>query len=114
MRESLPDWEDNARFSLAVFRTDVARAGGCPDAAALVDELQADSEEFRRLWAESDARSHGSGEKRVRHPVLGTITLDYASFAVDEAADLRMIVFTPTSDADRNAIAALVAQLAPR
>jgi hypothetical protein len=31
----MPDWEEDARFALAVFRVDTARAGDCPEAAAL-------------------------------------------------------------------------------
>ena len=33
VRASLPDWEANARFAIAVFRVDVARAGVSPEAA---------------------------------------------------------------------------------
>lgn len=31
----LPDWEENARFAVSVFRIDVARVGGCSEADAL-------------------------------------------------------------------------------
>jgi transcriptional regulator with XRE-family HTH domain len=112
LRDGLPDWEANARFMIAVFRIGVARAGGSPEATALVVELMATSADFRRLWAENEVRSHGSGEKRFAHPVLGALTLETMAFDVDGAEGLTMMVFTPTNAADARAIGALVARRA--
>jgi len=108
VRASLPDWEANARFAIAAFRIDVARAGGYPEAAALAAELQATSTDFRRLWAENEMRSHGVGLKRLRHPIAGPLALEYSTFAVDGADGLSMVVFTPASPADARAINALL------
>ena len=68
-RASLPHWEADARFAIAAFRLGVARAGGSAQADALVAELQASSEDFRRLWAENDVpqplgRAEGVSEHR--------------------------------------------------
>ena len=103
-----PDWESDARFALAAFRVDVARAGACADAVALATELQASSADFRRLWAKNDVRSHWVGLKRFEHPVIGPLTLEYSTFAVDGADGLSMVVFTPTSPAVVRAIALLL------
>ncbi|HEU4409580.1 MAG TPA: helix-turn-helix transcriptional regulator [Polyangiaceae bacterium] len=111
-RASLPDWERHARFALAAFRIDVARAGGRPEALALTAELEASSADFRRLWAENDVRSHGVGEKRLRHPSVGPLTLEYSTYAVDGADGLSLLVFTPASPADARAIEALLARRA--
>jgi transcriptional regulator with XRE-family HTH domain len=110
VRASLPDWEENARFAVAVFRFDVARTGGRPEADALTAELQATSADFRRLWADSEVRSHGIGVKRLRHPEVGLLNLEYAAFAVDGADGLSMIVFTPTSPADAERIETLLSR----
>jgi transcriptional regulator with XRE-family HTH domain len=110
MRASLPDWEEHARFALSVFRIDVARAGGGPEAAALVAELQATSADFRRLWAENDVRNHGAGVKRLQHSVAGLITLEYSAFAVDGADGLSMVVFTPATPADARVIDLLLSR----
>lgn len=109
-RERLPDWEDNARFVIGVFRVDAARAGSRPEAEALAAELQATSPDFRRLWAENDIRGHGVGVKRFRHPVAGPMTMEYSAFAVDGSDGLTMIVFTPVTPADVEAVAALMRQ----
>lgn len=108
MRAALPDWEENARFALGVFRLDVARAGNCPEAEAIVAELQATSADFRRLWAGNEMLSHRVGLKRLQHPLAGPLALEASAFAVDGANGLTMIVFTPASAADARAIARLL------
>jgi transcriptional regulator with XRE-family HTH domain len=110
-RPRSPEWEANARFALAVFRTDDARAGGRPEAVALVSELQAKSADFRRLWAEQDVRSHWVGQKRISHPVAGPLGLETSAFAVDGGDGLSMVVFTPASAADALAIEGLMTRL---
>lgn len=108
MKPTLPDWEDNARFAVAAYRIDVARAGGSAEADALTAELMAASADFGRIWAQTDARSYGAGSKRVTHPQAGTIDLDFATFAVAGADGLTMIVFTPSSAADVARVSALL------
>ena len=108
VRKSLPDWEADARFALAVFRVDAARAGDCPEAAALATELQETSPDFRRLWAENELRSNGVGRKRLQHPLAGPLTLEYSAFSVDSANGLTMVVFTPAAPADVLAIDSLL------
>jgi transcriptional regulator with XRE-family HTH domain len=105
-----PDWESDARFALAVFRIDVARTGGSPEAVALATELQARSPDFRRMWAENEVSRHWVGRKRIAHPVAGPITLEYSSFAFDAADGLSMVVFTPTTPEATLAIASLIDQ----
>ncbi|MDE1179928.1 helix-turn-helix transcriptional regulator [Paraburkholderia sp.] len=106
---AMPDWEDVARFAISVFRIDVARAGNLPEAAELVAELEESSAAFRRLWAENDVRNHAGGIKRLRHPVLGLITLEYSAYSVEDAEGLSVVVFTPTIAAEVRAIERLIA-----
>jgi hypothetical protein len=51
------DAEDLRRRCVAAFRIEVARAGASDEATALIDELSAESADFRRLWAEGVPRS---------------------------------------------------------
>jgi transcriptional regulator with XRE-family HTH domain len=108
VRRSMPDWEADARYALAAFRVDAARAGDCDEAAALTAELQASSPDFRRMWADNETSSHYVGLKRIRRPKAGTITLEYQALSVDSAAGLSMIVFTPVTAADAAGIALLL------
>jgi transcriptional regulator with XRE-family HTH domain len=106
----LTDWEEHARFAVSVFRYDMARVGGSPEADALAAELHDASADFRRLWAENEVRSHGVGMKRFSHPELGLVTFQTAGFSVDGAEGLTMIVLTPAGPSDRAALAALSAR----
>lgn len=95
------DWDSIARFVVGAFRADVARAGLASEAAGLVAELRGMSAEFDALWQENEVWSPGTGDgvKRLQHPALGQIELEYSAFAVDGRPDLSMIVYTPV-DAD--------------
>lgn len=110
VRALLPDWESDARFAVAVFRLDVARGGGGDEAAALAAELQETSADFRRLWAENEARNKWTGVKRIDHPVAGPIALEFSAFAVEGSEGLSMMVFTPVSPADARAVELLLAR----
>jgi transcriptional regulator with XRE-family HTH domain len=91
------DWGAVARFVVGAFRADVVRAGLASAAADLVTELCALSTEFEALWHDNEVLSHseGGGVKRLKHPLLGAIALEYSAFAVDGRPDLGMIVYTP-------------------
>jgi transcriptional regulator with XRE-family HTH domain len=108
VRATIPDWESEARFVLATFRLDAARAGSSPEVTALVDELRATSADFRRFWAENQSRHHGIHLRRVQHPRAGLITFEVSSFAVEGGDGLSMIVYTPVAPADAQAMASLL------
>jgi transcriptional regulator with XRE-family HTH domain len=104
IRAAQHDWDSIARFVVSAFRADAARAGAVSEVSQLVEELCRLSPDFDRLWRENDVGVHGEGVKRLHHPVLGPITLEYSAFAVDGRPDLGMIVYNPVDrgDADRN------------
>jgi transcriptional regulator with XRE-family HTH domain len=106
-----PEWESVARFVVAAFRADVARAGAGAEATvgALIDELSRSSPEFVAMWADNDVRHYGEGVKHLRHPVLGPIAFEYSAFAVDGRPDLGMIVYNPVSPAESDRVRSLLA-----
>ncbi|WP_267381532.1 MULTISPECIES: helix-turn-helix transcriptional regulator [unclassified Sphingomonas] len=108
VRGSQEDWESTARFVVGAFRADAARAGAVSEVSQLVAELCATSPEFAALWADNDVRFHGEGSKRLLHPVLGRIELEYSGFAVDGRPDLGMIVYNPV---DPSVIARIVSMV---
>ena len=95
-----------------------ARGRGCRDRAARRRTERGASPEFASLWRDNDVQSHGGGEKRLRHPVAGWLTLEYSAFAVDGRPDLSLIVYNPATPADRKRIDGLLdavpAHRAPR
>ncbi|MDQ0547126.1 transcriptional regulator with XRE-family HTH domain [Methylobacterium brachiatum] len=109
VRSAQQDWESVARFVVGTFRADAARAGATSEVGQLVEELCRTSSEFEALWHENDVRVHGDGVKRLRHPTLGEIELEYSAFAVDGRPDLGMLVYNPVADTVAAGIRALVA-----
>ena len=108
IRDAQHDWEGLARAVVGAFRADAARAGVVSEVAQLVDELCRASPEFKALWRENDVLAHGEGVKRLKHPALGPMELEYSSFAVDGRPDLSMIVYNPVESALADRIRAMV------
>jgi transcriptional regulator with XRE-family HTH domain len=111
VREAQFDWQSVARFVVAAFRADVARAGAEDHVRTLIDELSRSSPEFAAMWRENDVQTHGDGVKRLRHPALGELQLEYSAFGVDGRPDLTMIVYNPASDETAAKVRALIRQL---
>lgn len=107
------DWDGVARFVVAAFRADAARAGAGTAVADLVDELCRRSPEFAAMWGEHDVRSYGEGLKRLRHPIAGLIAFEYSAFAVDGRPDLGMVVYNPATAQDAERVRALLQAPAP-
>jgi transcriptional regulator with XRE-family HTH domain len=108
VRAAQYDWESVARFVVGAFRADAARAGAVSEVGQLVDELCRRSPEFEALWRDNNVQVHGEGVKRLRHPILGPIGLEYSAFAVDGRSDLSMIVYNPATRSDADRIRSLV------
>jgi hypothetical protein len=101
-------WEHVARYVVAVFRGDVARAGASERVKALVAELSAASPVFEKLWQSNDVQTHGEGTKHLRNPQGGTIAMEFSTFAVDGRPDLSMMVYNPATPEDAKIIAGLI------
>ena len=110
VRARQPQWDSVARFVVAAFRADSARAGATRKVEAMVDELRRLSPEFAAIWAENDVRStYGEVVKSLQHPLAGLLTLEYSTFAVDGRPDLDMVVYNPATPEDAERIRALIA-----
>lgn len=94
------DWESVARFLVATFRAETARAGEADRAAELVTELTGKSDDFARMWIENDVHTTGEGAKTIRHAVVGEIAFEFSSFAIDGRPDLKMMIYNPAGDRD--------------
>lgn len=110
VRAAQYDWDSVARFVVAAFRADAARAGAVSHVAEFVDELCRLSPEFAALWRDNDVRTYGEGVKHLRHPVLGPIAFEYSAFAVDGRPDLGMVVYNPATLSDAERIRAVLAE----
>ena len=109
VRAAQTDWLSVARFVVGTFRADAVRAGADAAIAPLVEELCQSSPDFAALWRDSDVQTHGDGVKRLRHPTVGPIALEYSSFSVDGRPDLGLIIYQPATEADRRLVERLLA-----
>src|SRR5262252_4648233 len=67
VRAAMANWENDARFVVAAFRADIARAGAARKVEALVDDICRLSPEFAAMWRDNDVRStYGEGPKYLR------------------------------------------------
>jgi hypothetical protein len=81
-----------------VLRATVGRNPYDKSLSDLVGELSTRSDEFRVRWAAHNVRRHTSGSKRMRHPAIGEIELNYQSFELPGEPGLRFNVFTAEPD----------------
>jgi transcriptional regulator with XRE-family HTH domain len=108
VRAAQPDWEGVARFVVAAFRADAARAGASRNVRALVDELSQASPAFAAMWRDNDVRTYGEGTKYIKHSRAGLIGLEYSAFSVDGRPDLGMVIYTPATPRDAERVRSLM------
>jgi transcriptional regulator with XRE-family HTH domain len=111
IRAAQPNWQSVARYVVASFRADVARAGAARNVQSLVDELCATSPEFAAMWRDNDVQGHGDGSKVLHHPIAGPLSMEFSGFAVDGRPDLNMVIYNPATPADADKIRALLKSL---
>ena len=105
-RKFFVDYDRVANDAAAMLRLEAGRNPRDPDLIELVGELSTRSELFRRRWASHDVQFHRSGQKRLRHPVVGRLDLDFESMELPSEPGLVLNVYTaaagtPTADALR-------------
>jgi transcriptional regulator with XRE-family HTH domain len=81
-RELYLDWEMAARSTVAALHLYAGRHPGDRQLAELIGDLSLRDTDFRRWWADHDVFRHAYGYKRLHHPVVGDLTLDYESLSV--------------------------------
>jgi hypothetical protein len=91
----MPDWELEVPGSVAALRAEAGRDLGDPDYQLLIKDLVDGSSEFAALWARQDVRGHEAGTKRILHPELGRLELEYTALQVVEQPSLRLYLFAP-------------------
>lgn len=92
--EFFVDFDRVRADAVAVLRS---AAGKNPDDLGLRDlvgELTTRSEPFARLWAAHNVRYHRSGTKRLHHPVVGDLVLDFEALELAGDAGQRLNVYT--------------------
>ena len=99
-RTLMRDWEKLARGTIRVFRAARARASDKAPFDRLVQEIRAESEEFRVWWQEDDVQGFDEGGKRLRHPTRGLLDLSYVALIPEGRPDLSFVTYIARPGAD--------------
>lgn len=94
VRAMFVDWEHEARRMISQFRAMYDAFCDDPAFARLVSTLKARSAEFRAWWQAHEVRPPTAGEKRLRHPRLGDISVEYVTFQASQDPALKLVLYT--------------------
>ncbi|GGW31254.1 DNA-binding protein [Streptomyces lucensis JCM 4490] len=97
-RELFVDWEQKAIDIVCALRMDAGCHPDDPRLSALVGELSVKSERFRRLWATHDVREKNHGVKRLHHPLVGDLSLNFESFRLTDDAEQSLVTYHAEPD----------------
>lgn len=97
-REFFVDYDQVARDAAAMLRLEAGRNPHDKALIALVGELSTQSELFRQRWASQDVRFHRSGRKRLRHPAVGQLDLDFEAMEMPSEPGLQLNIYTAAAD----------------
>ena len=88
-----------------MLRMEAGRNPHDPELIQLVGELSMQSELFRERWASRDVKFHRSGLKRLHHPVVGDLELNFESMELPSEPGLVLNVYTaPANSASADAL----------
>jgi len=93
-RDFFADWERAADDIAAMLRSEAGRNPHDRQLIELIGELSTRSEDFRVRWAAHNVRFHRTGHKRLRHPVVGVLDLDFEAMEFPAHPGLTLLVYT--------------------
>lgn len=99
-----PDWETIAREAVSALRLMAGQDPSDRALMALVGELATRSADFRTWWGGHTVRTHITGSKRIRHPIVGEMTLSFETLALPSSSGIVIATYlagpgTPSADA---------------
>lgn len=106
------DRERVIREGIADLRAAWAAHPGDPALGELVGQLTSRSEEFARLWPLRDVRVNGRGQKRLRHPRVGALTVDFEVLTPLQDPDQRLIIYRAADTASQAALDTITREIA--
>jgi transcriptional regulator with XRE-family HTH domain len=102
-REFFADWERAADDIAAMLRSEAGSNPHDKQLVELIGELSTRSDEFRTRWAAHNVRFHRTGHKRIQHPIVGALDLDFEAMEFPAHPGLTLLTYTaaagtPTAD----------------
>jgi transcriptional regulator with XRE-family HTH domain len=103
-QELYPDWDVVANETVAYLRLATGVDPDDPEMAALIGELTLNSEVFAQLWTRHDVLEKTHGSKRIAHPLVGEMTLEYETLTLPDPGQ---VLATYTAEPGSSSAAAL-------
>ena len=97
-REFFIEYDRVATDAAAMLQLEAGRNPHDKDLITLVGELSTQSELFRQHWASHNVKVHRSGRKRLRHPAVGELDLNFEAMELPSEPDLRLNIYTADPD----------------
>lgn len=94
MRSLHTDWDRMGRACVSMLRMEAGRYPHDKRMAALVGELSMRDNDFRTWWADHHVAERQGGTKRLRHPVVGDLTLRWDTLTCDADSEQQLVVWT--------------------
>ncbi len=104
LRLAMLDWDEAVRRMVGQFRAHMADHVAEPPWKCLVNRLEAASPEFAELWAHHEVVAPENLVKRILHPELGLLRLNYTNLWLAQRMAVRMVTYTPADGATRDAL----------
>lgn len=97
-KEFWRDYDKITDDAAAMLRLEAGRNPHDEGLIRLIGELSTQSELFRQRWASRDVMYHRSGVKRLHHPIVGDLDLNFESLELPSEPGLVMNVYTAPAD----------------
>lgn len=96
-RAEIVEWERHARRIVGAFRASFGRHRHDGRFAPIIARLVAESDPFRRWWADHEIADQRPGTIELDHPRWGRIAYSFTSFRATDAGGLRLTIYTPAA-----------------
>ncbi|MEU8731590.1 helix-turn-helix transcriptional regulator [Streptomyces tendae] len=93
-RDLFVDWDVQARAAVENLRLDAVRASDRQATEALVTELRERSDDFDRWWQQHRVHQRTHGSKRLLHPLVGELTVEYETLSLPGDSDTTLFLYT--------------------
>jgi transcriptional regulator with XRE-family HTH domain len=93
-RALFTDWEEQARAAVESLRLDVGRDPDDQATAALIADLKERSPAFNQWWEQHRVHQRTHGSKRLCHPLVGELTVEYETLTFPGDPDMTLYAYT--------------------
>lgn len=92
------DLDASRSFIVATLRAAAGRNPLDPELTELIGSLAACSRDFSNRWAKYEVQRHSRGRKRIRHPVIGPLELEFNDFTLADDPEVFIVTYTAAPD----------------